>query len=100
MCGKGFEALAVRAADAVTRRTSLLALGGAVLAGAAAPAVSGGKAGEKAKKKCRRQGKQCRAFATAECGNDQECLDAFLPCCAFFARCQAGRGLPCLVFAR
>jgi hypothetical protein len=33
---------------------------------------------------------------TAECGNDQECLDVFLPCCVPFARCQAGRGFNCL----
>jgi hypothetical protein len=101
MSEKFFGAFASHAADAMSRRASLSALSGAAMAIASAPTVtSAGKAGKKANRKCRRQGKQCRAFATAECGDDQECLDAFLPCCAFFSRCQAEPGLPCLVFAR
>jgi hypothetical protein len=97
MSGQGLEALARFAVTAVSRRTSLLALGGTAMAIAATPTVtSAGKAGKKAKQRCKRQGKQCRNVLAAECGNDQECLDEFLRCCGPFSRCQARQGFNCL----
>ena len=97
MNSKGLDAFARHAADLVSRRASILALSSAALGVAAAPRVTAArKAGKKTKQRCKRQGNQCRASITAACGDSQECLDALLPCCAFFSRCQSGPGFDCL----
>ena len=58
-----FDSITRHAAVTVSRRMSLLALGGAGLTAVAAPTMAaGGKAGKKARKLCRRQREQCRAF--------------------------------------
>ena len=104
-----------RAADAVSRRTSFLALGGMALAAmTAAPSVAKGgngrKSGKRRKKrktgggdtaeqliqaKCASQGDQCRASVTELCRGDSNCLEA-LACCDFFATCDAPAGLRCI----
>jgi hypothetical protein len=103
-----------RAAGAVSRRTSLLALGGmALVAVTAAPsAAKGGKKGKKPKKRkggngsdgtgfgplaqarCASQVDQCRAIVTDLC-EDAECLGKIV-CCAPLATCNADGALACL----
>ncbi len=85
-----------RPIDAVTRR-SLRALGGAALLGALArpPMARAGKAGKKARARCRRQEGACEAEVRTHCGELQGCLEGFLPCCRFLATCQAGAYVRC-----
>ncbi len=87
-------------ADRVSRRSSLLTMAGATLGAVVAdPAqTSASKAGKKARKKCQKQGKQCRQFIFADCKNfpdEQDCLDRTLPCCEPFSRCNATAGFEC-----
>lgn len=86
-----------RAGGALTRRATLLALGGAALvaAPAAAKGGDGAKAGKKARKACKRQGEQCRRLVISICNGDPECIDGQLRCCAFFATCKAAPGFAC-----
>ena len=113
-----------RAADAVSRRASFLALGGMALAALTAvpSAAKGGKGGNGRKKgknrkkgdegtggtvvtgptgeelaqaRCASQGDQCRASLTALCAGEPVCLEG-LPCCDLFATCNAAGGLSCI----
>lgn len=97
MNGSAFDAFARHAAAAVSRRTSLLTLGGAALTAAiAAPvAANANEARKKVKKKCKKQGKQCRSATIEVCEGNQNCVDSLVPCCAFLARCKAGAYLDC-----
>ena len=97
------ESLARHAAAVQDRRGSLKILGAAALAAAAsAPlAAEAGKAGKKAKKKCKKQGNPCRAFAEEICDllappNEQECKDAFKPCCASIQKCKGPAFFSCV----
>ena len=98
------DTLTLRAADAVSRRRSLLALGGAAVASAAVgPSLSrAGKDAKKArkrkKKKCRRQIDQCRTFFLELCGApgadcEEEELDGFLASCDLLQNCKAGESV-------
>ncbi|MGH2617502.1 MAG: hypothetical protein ACRDJC_19885 [Thermomicrobiales bacterium] len=96
-----FDEVARGTADALTRRRSLMTLGGAVLATAmAAPRpVQAGKNSKKAKKKCKRQEGQCVAFFENLCEQDEcspEELEAALACCSLLRTCKAGEYLECL----
>ena len=84
--------------SAVSRRGSLRVLGGTALAGAlAAPvAVSAGKAGKKAKKRCQTQRLQCRNHYEQYCEGQASCEEATFQCCEHLARCDAGAFLACL----
>jgi hypothetical protein len=87
-----------QAADAVSRRSSLLALSGTVLVAALARSeltAAKQKAGKKVKKKCRQQETQCRSFYEGFCGDNQFCLGDFPPCCVHLARCDAFAFLQC-----
>ena len=73
---------------AVTRRTSLLTLGGAVLTAAAAhPDVSAArkKSGNTCKRKsterCNRNKTQCASSVTTFCNGDASCIAKLTPCC-------------------
>jgi hypothetical protein len=103
-----------RAADAVSRRASLLALGGMALAAVTAipSAAKGGKGGKKRKKRkggeggngnageqlaqarCASQVDQCRTSVSGFC--DPEDCPAQLSCCDFFATCNAVGALACI----
>ena len=89
MTDRGFDAVVARAAEAVSRRISLAALGAAALGalGAAAPARAG-KNGETARKRCTRQRGPCQAFIRQGCGDSEECLAARLLCCGILADCK------------
>ena len=101
-----FDALARNAAAAVSRRASLLTLGGAGLVAAMAhPQLAGaGKAGKKAKKKCKKQVGQCRDNFTQHCAvccSDTEeefdlCFATFAACCEPLAQCNAAATFACL----
>jgi hypothetical protein len=112
MEGSLFDAFTRRAAAAATRRLSFLTLGASALGAAIAGSslVQAGKAGKKAKKKCKRQRGQCEEFfatdfcvhRTAAAREDVSaegpvsCVDIFRPCCDLFAQCKAGEALSCI----
>lgn len=98
MSARAFDALTRHAADAVSRRGSLLALGGAALAAAAVekPARARQKAKKQVKKKCKRQVAPCRSFFAGVCFGDPECEAALFPCCDFLAKCDSGAMFECL----
>ena len=100
-----------RAADAVSRRASLLALGGMALAAVATSpaAAKAGKRGKRRKKRkgdsgniaeqliqarCASQGDQCRTIFAQICNGGADCL-ASLRCCDSFATCDAVGALSC-----
>lgn len=90
-----------RPAAAVSRRGSLRVLGGAALTSAfAAPTVAvAGKAGKKARKRCKRQRGQCLASIEKFCqpkADPNACESLFTPCCEHFAACSAAKGIECL----
>ena len=99
-----------RAGDAVSRRASLLALGGIALAAMTAipSAAKGGKGGKNRKKrkrnsddageqlaqaKCANQVDQCRTSVSGFC--DPEDCPVQLSCCDLFATCNAVGALAC-----
>ena len=94
-----------RAAEAMSRRASLLTLGGAVLARvmAAPRTAQAGKESKKAKKRvkrtCKRQVGACRAFFTELCATDPECdeeeMERVFPCCELLENCEAGDSVAC-----
>lgn len=91
------------AAEAVSRRNSLLTLGGAALAsGLARPVDAEAKksAAKKARKRCKRQVSQCTAFFNELC-EELECpaeqLEIIHRCCVSFQSCNVGGFLECYV---
>jgi hypothetical protein len=101
MCAVALDALAHRAAEGVSRRRSLMTLGGVGLASALTGPLSAGakKPGKKqANKRCKRQVAPCATTVQAECDeNDTKpdrCAEV-IACCDFFARCNAGGFLAC-----
>lgn len=82
------------------RRASIVALGAAALAAVVtrpSPARAG-KAGKKAKKKCKRQIGQCQSSIADLCADEPaECEEVLAPCCTSFKGCQAGAAYQCIV---
>jgi hypothetical protein len=98
--------LTVHTATALSRRASMLAIGGAALAASAAPMPTrAGKASKKAKKRCKRQVGQCESMIAPACAaadllvSEEECVDTLLPCCQPFKDCQADAVFDCLIAA-
>lgn len=96
---EAFDTMTRRAA--VSRRGSLRVLGGAALTGVlAAPTVaSAGKTGKTSRGRCQKQRGPCLAAIEDRCASNIDpvaCEAALTPCCAHFARCNAGVGLLCL----
>jgi hypothetical protein len=101
MSEQSFDAFTRRAAQAVSRRQSLMALGGATLAAAAAkPSIAEAKknknkkAKKKAKKKCKQQVPQCEAAVAQANGIPQQ-----IQCCQFLSNCNAGSFVQCIASA-
>lgn len=98
-----FDTVTRDAATAVTRRASLLSIGGAALAAAmAVPAIAeAGKSGKKnADKRCKKQKSQCLAAFAEFCASLEEpqICEAFLsPCCEPLTRCNAGEAITCIL---
>jgi hypothetical protein len=114
MSEHAFDALTRRASTAVSRRSSLAALGGAALVAAvASPAIveaskAGKKAKKKARKKCRQQQGQCEASVQTFCASlngaasesvsaEGSCLGLLLPCCASLSTCDAATSTTCFL---
>jgi hypothetical protein len=97
MSDNTFDAITRQAAASVSRRASMKTLGGAALAATlAAPSLAkAGKAGEKARKRCKRQAQQCRNFYDEFCQDNPACEEDFFPCCEFLGRCNARGYLEC-----
>jgi hypothetical protein len=97
---EAIESLTRRAADAVSRRASLVTLGGAALAAAVAtkPGVSeakkgGQSCGKKQKKKCKNVEATCNTNGIALCAGDPTCLSQIQLCCQ---QCFSDGFLQCL----
>ena len=107
------ETLARTAADAVSRRASVLAFGGAALAAVmrgAPVARAKDKGAKRAKKKlkkvkkqfaqaCAAQPGQCQAAMSAFCATTNDpavCLQLVTPCCALITDCNVGPAFTCL----
>jgi hypothetical protein len=122
MSEHGFETFTRDGVDAVSRRSSMVGLGGAALAAVMmsmrAPGIEakGGNNGKKRLKKklkkerrqfrqtCEAQPGQCQAALQATCpllGGEAvaNCLAFFTPCCAQFTDCNVNAGITCMVAA-
>ena len=108
MTGMTFDAFTRRAAEAIFRRRSLLALSAATVGAAALPgSVQAGKCSkqsqQKIKKLCQRQAEQCVGAVESLCGmvsnaqTRQECLDSCLPACTPAADCLNGENFESLI---
>jgi hypothetical protein len=103
-----FEGFTRSVANPVSRRSALATLSGAALAaGLLAPATGAAK-DNKAKKKCKRQRRQCEAAVQTFCDalltgesvtaqGGLTCAQVLLPCCAHFSTCNASAGTTCLL---
>jgi hypothetical protein len=77
----------------LSRRGSLLTLGGALVGAATRPrATNAAKSGKKCTKKCKQQRTQCRALTFDVCAGAADpaaCQAFFLPSCDALGRCNA-----------
>jgi hypothetical protein len=100
MHARTLDSLAREVERSPDRRTAVKAVTTAGIGALfAAPfAAEARKHGKKHRKKrrdrCKRQGKQCRAFVNVRC-EDPACKEEFLPCCDLLAQCNAGSALRC-----
>jgi hypothetical protein len=113
-----FDTIARTAAAAVSRRTSVLAFGGAALAAAMRGAPVAGAARDNGAKKVRKKLKkvkkqfaqacaaqpgQCQAAVNAFCAEkgmgQAQCLQQLSPCCALITDCNVGPGFTCIFSA-
>jgi hypothetical protein len=103
-----FDTFTRRAAEALSRRSSLRTLGGAaVVAGLVAPVVAEAKKGGKGKKnknKCKKQVSRCKEGLADICavffdpGEETAlCVDLFAECCEFLRSCNVAQGAACIV---
>jgi hypothetical protein len=86
---------------AVSRRASLLTMGGATLSAAMAASMgaAAGRSGKRGKNRCKPQKGKCLAYFAGYClqqGEPSLCEDKHFPCCEYFARCNAAAGFACL----
>ena len=104
MDGQAFDAMTRHAAAAVSRRGSLLTLGGAALAASLfGPAlVEAKKGGKKKNKKCRNQAGKCRQLLPVLVGDvaSEEKVDFWVQllkeCCDFLGDCDVARAVRCV----
>jgi hypothetical protein len=94
---QAFERLTRRAAATVSRRASLLTLGGAAVAAATPGITKAGKksqsCGGKLKKRCTQNKTQCIAPLTDICNGSADCIATLSPCCD---ECFSGGFVACL----
>jgi hypothetical protein len=107
MSEQTFDAFSRHAAMAVSRRTSLLALGGMALA--AATATPGATAAKSRKNRKRQKGKkdvlklcapqvnECKTAIGANCGADASCLVVIDVCCPLLGKCQNSAFWDCVI---
>lgn len=97
-----FDTLTRRASAIGNRRSSLKAIGAAGVLAAFPLATDAGKAGKKARKKCKRQVGPCRKAFDAFCEGQmgaEECFDAAAECCGFLKKCKSGQATQCIIDA-
>ena len=109
MTEQPFDGFTRHATTVISRRGSLLTLGGAGLAALAGPATArAGKnvkkrARKKGKKKCKRQVEQCRTYWDDYCqatgGCDPQVLEEVLACCDLLGQCQNAAFFGCFLGA-
>jgi len=111
MDAHAFDAIARRTADSVSRRRSLLALGGAALAASLAlPQAATAKQNRKGKGKnnnngkdrCKAQVGKCQDGIASLClaifeEDSPECTELFSPCCRFLQNCETAQAFACAV---
>lgn len=102
MNDRNIDAITRNAATAISRRTSLLSIGGAALTAAmTVPALAKpGKSGKSALKRCKKQTGQCRIAIAEHCAplEEPQICEAFLgACCETLAQCNAGLTITCLL---
>lgn len=90
------------AAAAVTRRASLLSIGGAAVAAAlGGPALAKpGASDKRARKRCLNQTSQCRAAIAEYCPSLEApgvCAGFLSPCCDSLAQCNAAQSTACFL---
>ena len=92
------DVVAKRTASSLSRRTSLVALGGAAVTTALRPSSTrAGKVSRKVKRTCKRQIGQCQSSVASFCAEAPEgCEEAIAPCCASFKGCKAGAVYACI----
>ena len=98
---RAIDVISRRTADALSRRGSLLALGGLALAASVPASTVKGRKGKNRKKRrktCQRQVAPCQAFFTAICFGDPDCEAEFFPCCEQLANCDSAGLLECFFF--
>ena len=90
MNSQAFETRTREVGGAVSRRTSLLTLGGAALTAVAHPSVSaaknkknksGGTCKKKLTQRCNLNKTQCTSTVTTFCNGDASCIAKLTPCC-------------------
>jgi hypothetical protein len=104
------DMLSRRAGEIISRRGTLLALGGAALAAVASKnAVRAGKSGKKKRQNrkkakgqaltlCKPQVGECQEFLAANCSSGGEiCAEISAFCCPLLGTCQSAEFLTCLV---
>jgi hypothetical protein len=102
MNAQSFAARTTRTTAYLSRRASLIGLGGAALGAVTAPATARAKkAAKKVKRKCRKQIGLCETSVADFCASlesiePEDCEAALLPCCASFQGCQAGGAYGCI----
>jgi hypothetical protein len=101
MTGIGFDALTRRAAEAVSRRKSLFAIGAAALGIAAAPTATRAKdCDKKCDERCKKQKNHCEKAVEEFCAgskDDVACENSCKPCCKELKDCKAGDATTCLL---
>jgi hypothetical protein len=105
MAARAIDTVMRDVAAGVSRRTSLLTLGGAALAAAVAkPDVSEAKkkkSGDKCKKKekqrCSNDAATCRLLLPGGCQGDPDCIALLTPCCD---SCSSSKFLSCFLAAQ
>lgn len=91
--------------DALTRRTSLAALGTSGLAALLGPLGTdvkknkSKKANKKAKKKCQAQVGRCLTFFDVDCEGDPDCLADAQLCCPITSSCDIVAFFTCIINA-
>jgi hypothetical protein len=101
MSTRAVDSIIRHATDGVSRRRSLLTLGGAALAAVATPAIGEAKkkgpdCKKKARQRCSNDTAACIAEAPVACDGDADCIANVIGCCD---TCAANAFLTCLIAA-
>ncbi|HEX5498335.1 MAG TPA: hypothetical protein VFX03_03875 [Thermomicrobiales bacterium] len=96
MNDRSFDRLTQRAGRGVSRRASLLAFGGAGLAGVFAGAETETARAKHKKNRCKKQTDQCIAVFTPGCNGKSACLELVQRCCPIIGKCEFNEFFDCV----